>query len=173
MAGSSEINEELRLRQVHQYLSLPNNGRNEVRPSSLSPGIDISATKKTSPNTALTAFTQLCTWKLNCQRAIISLVDREDMHFLAESTMDFELGDVDNNDEWLWMGCSGSGPPEHAMCSLTIKAPVGPHGFPLYCINDLQDSRWRDVPFVKNFPFLRYYAGTPLITPEGFRLGSL
>lgn len=38
---------------------------------------DISATKVTSPNTALTAFVQLVALRLNAQRAIISLVDRD------------------------------------------------------------------------------------------------
>lgn len=69
-----------RLRQVHQYLSLSTNGRNENNGASKeymssnsnaeahTPlSLDLSCTKRTSPNTALTAFTQLVTYKLDAQ----------------------------------------------------------------------------------------------------------
>lgn len=58
--------EERRLRQVHQYLS-PHNSHNEKR---------IEVNKVDSPDTALTAFTQLVAWRMDAQRAIVSLVDR-------------------------------------------------------------------------------------------------
>lgn len=63
-----EEDEERRLRQVHQYLSL-RDAQNEKR---------IEVTKVESPDTALTAFTQLVAWRMDAQRAIVSLVDRND-----------------------------------------------------------------------------------------------
>jgi len=35
------------------------------------------------------------------------------------------------------------------------------------------DARFKGNPLVKGFPFIRFYAGCPLIASTGLRLGSL
>ena len=76
-----EEDEERRLRQVHQYLSL-RDAQNEKR---------IEVTKIESPDTALTAFTQLVAWRMGAQRAIVSLVDRNDQVLHLTNIHNMEL----------------------------------------------------------------------------------
>ncbi len=59
-------------------------------------------------------------------------------------------------------------PREHAICAYTILDPDG-----LVIPDTLEDRRFRHYPPVEQAPWVRFYAGMPLVTTEGYALGTL
>jgi hypothetical protein len=56
----------------------------------------------------------------------------------------------------------------------TIKAPEPLKGYPCFCVTDLsKNPLYCDLPYVKGEPNFRFYCGTPLVTQDGLRIGSL
>ncbi|CZS95515.1 related to nik-1 protein (Os-1p protein) [Rhynchosporium agropyri] len=137
---------------------------------------NVTSSKISSPDTALTAFCQLITWRLGVQRAMISLIDAETQYFIAEGTKTVDL--VDNRKhapgDDLWLGCA-SVEKTGRLCEKTIAVPSATNGkYPSFIVNDLsKDDRFQNLPFVTEAPCLRFYAGVPLITHRGIPIGSL
>lgn len=67
----------------------------------------VSVGRFATPDTVLTAHAQLVAWRLNVQRALVSLIDRETQYFVAESTKTLDLADSDEfeePDDAIWAG---------------------------------------------------------------------
>jgi GAF domain-containing protein len=62
----------------------------------------------------------------------------------------------------------GQTPRDAAFCNYTILSDG------VFIVEDaLADDRFKDNPFVTGTPFVRFYAGTPLIFLKNIRLGAL
>jgi diguanylate cyclase (GGDEF)-like protein len=66
------------------------------------------------------------------------------------------------------VGPACEAPRASAFCNVTIKATT-----PLVVLDALADERFKNNPFVVGEPFVRFYAGVPLQTPEGHNIGTL
>ncbi len=55
-----------------------------------------------------------------------------------------------------------------ALCNVTMRSTQ-----PLVVSDLLEDPRFRDNPYVEGPPHARFYAGVPLVTPDGYSIGTL
>ncbi|KAK8244967.1 hypothetical protein HDK77DRAFT_239757 [Phyllosticta capitalensis] len=128
------------------------------------------------PDKVLTSHAQLTCLRLDTERAVISLIDRDTQYFVAESTQTLDLEDVQEGGtlaEHIWAGCQ-SVPKAGRLCEQTIKQSTANGRPACYEITDLsQDERFQNLPFVKGEPHFRYYVGVPLCTKKGIPIGSL
>ena len=105
-----------------------------------------------SPNEdAFDDFTHLAAQICGTPIALISLVDAQRQWFKSRFGLDVSQT-----------------PREISFCTHTIE------GQGLFEINDAQqDPRFQHNPLVTGAPNIRFYAGTPLTTPDGYNIGTL
>jgi GAF domain-containing protein len=105
----------------------------------------------TAPEQAFDDITKIAAYICGAPIATMTLIDRERQWFKSRVGLD-----------------SMQSPREQAFCAHTILEPK------LMEVEDAQqDSRFADNALVLGAPHIRFYAGAPLLTPNGSALGSL
>ncbi len=100
----------------------------------------------------LTDLVNLIAGICNVPVALVSVIDAQTQWFKAS----VGVGDLQCNERQL------------SFCNQTIKSHE-----PLIVPDATLDSRFADLPVVKNAPFIRSYVGVPLITFDGHAIGTL
>lgn len=127
---------------------------------------------------ALLAFAQLAVLKLGVRRAMVSLIDRDTQMILAEATDTVGMGSATDQD--LWLGSTvltrSDAVCEHAMRNMyTARDPNNnniTYTAPALVVPDCRfDTRFYKRPYVLSEPGVRFYAGVPIVSPLGHRIG--
>lgn len=84
--------------------------------------------------------------------ALVSLVDRDRLYFMARAGLDVE-----------------EVPCERSLCNYAIRTPTR-----MLEVRDAStDPRFADSPLITGAPGIRFYAGVPLLTSDGVAIGTL
>ena len=105
----------------------------------------------TSPEEGFDQLTSLAALVCGTPMAVMSLIDTHRQWFKAK--VGIAAAEIDRN---------------HSICSQTILQND------LLVVPDAQaDPRFKDFPFVTSGPCIRFYAGVPLLSSDGYALGTL
>ncbi|KAI4724544.1 hypothetical protein E4T49_07724 [Aureobasidium sp. EXF-10728] len=131
------------------------------------------------PDRALTAFAQLAAFRLRARRTFVSLIDRKYQYILAEATrtLSLEKNTVDDDKDNLWVGALAferrATPCEYAAGLLV--APdllLAEDKGDVIVFPDLSEHvLFKDHALVTEVPHGRFYAGVPIISPNGYNIG--
>ncbi|GIK01161.1 hypothetical protein Aspvir_005193 [Aspergillus viridinutans] len=129
-------------------------------------------------NATLTSFAQLAALRLNVERVIISVSDRDSQFILAQasqSPVGSDARSYEAEGDGIWDGCSTLPSCAWGMCEATVALPPSSRDSKEYSflvVNDLQESEpYKNVSFVTGGPRFRFYAGTPLTTETKINIG--
>ena len=105
----------------------------------------------TDPEEAFDDITRLASYICQTPSALISFVDADRQWFKAR--VGFEPQESSR---------------DVSFCAHAILQPG-----PTVVRDTLDDERFKDNPLVLSAPYIRFYAGAPLVSTEGFKLGTL
>lgn len=123
-------------------------------------------------DSALVAYAQLAAIRLGATRAIISLIDADRQHVLAEATPTTSLRSGRRAD--LWLG-NVSYPRQILVCDKVLAIDptrITTSEDAAVVINDVAQSEYADRAYVKD-GIMRFYAGVALTSPRGAIVGAL
>lgn len=103
------------------------------------------------PDPEFDRFTRLAAYVLDAPVSVVSLIDEDRQWF--KSCFGFDASET---------------PRDVAFCAHTIMSDEA-----MIIPDATKDPRFCDNPLVTGAPHIRFYAGAPLISEKGFRLGSL
>ncbi|KEQ73096.1 hypothetical protein M436DRAFT_47688 [Aureobasidium namibiae CBS 147.97] len=136
-----------------------------------------------STDKALTAFCQLAAIRLKMRRAMIFFFDSTHAYVLAEATRTLSLQDdtsFDDEGDALWLGTTKI-PRGFSICEHTVCLPSNEgtnaqdkdSSHIIHIINNItEDTRFCNRPYVTGGPRARFYAGVPITTPKGLKIGA-
>ena len=108
---------------------------------------------------------------------MVSLVDKEIQYIIAEVTRTSDIEGIKKpivDEDGLLLGCEGSLARGDSLCQFAMSTPLPEDGYAVFQVADLaKEERTKHIPVVSQPPHLRFYAGTPLLTNEGHRVGTL
>ena len=105
----------------------------------------------TDPTPQFDRITKLLARRLNVPIVLVSLVDEDRQWFKSACGLD-----------------ASETPRDMAFCAHAIKGDE-----PLVVLDATRDDRFCGNPLVLGPPFVNFYAGAPLISPQGHKLGTL
>ncbi|MCG6168969.1 response regulator [Leptospira sp. FAT2] len=128
-----------------QFLPVPDNENERLK------SLDSYQIVDTAPEEKFDSLTQIAAFICNSSTALISLIDVNRQWFKAK------VGMTDSET-----------PRSFSFCQYAILQDD------IFEIEDAkQDARFKNNPLVLGPPFIRFYAGAPLKTPDGFNIGTL
>lgn len=135
---------------------------------------------RTSRDKALTAFAQLVALRLDVRRCMISLIDPTNQYILAEATRTVSIASSRTaEDDELWLGSAILSRPDAVCehCLINSCTAVDDSGATLTAkgliVPDCRlDDRFKDRPYVLSEPGVRFYAGVPIYSRNGYMIGA-